>query len=134
MRLPWVKGLLIVGATLAGSLIAEWIVARAVAGSIVVPPMTTFAVILTMQALPFPLALVLALGAGFFFDSISLPPFGAAIALFLFLACVMEIGRALIADRTSRIVRFAMAAGLYFLAYGVAPLARSAAAFLNTLS
>ncbi len=113
------------------ALFCEWVIARLAPGSAFVPPAATFAGVLVMQALPFSVGLWYGLAAGFLLDSVALPPFGATMLLFLFLACAMGIARLVIADRMSPLAKAAVVAGLFALAYAVAPLARAAAALLS---
>ncbi|GEM_PF-2330884 len=121
----------VISIALALSLMGEWIIARSVAGSIMVPPLATLAVILAMVVLPFSLGLWCALVAGFVFDSVALPPFGASIVAFFFLACVIEIARLVIADRIAPLTKAAMAAGLVVLAGIAAPVIRATMVLLH---
>lgn len=131
MRPPLAIGIVVVGAALAVSLFGEWVIARVAGGSALVLPVTTLAVILVMRVLPFSAGIWFGLAAGFLLDSVALPPFGATILLFLFLACVMEAVRVVMANHESYPAKIAMVAGLYILAYGAAPLARAAAMLLR---
>ncbi|MFY9462555.1 MAG: hypothetical protein WAP52_00005 [Candidatus Sungiibacteriota bacterium] len=131
MKIPMIIGILGIGAALAAAIFCEWVIARIAGGSVVVPPVTVLAVILVMTALPFSFRIWLALAAGFLLDSVALPPFGATILLFVFLAGVMEIVRAVMADRKSYFAKTVTGAGLCLLAYGAAPLARVAAVLLR---
>lgn len=131
MKPPRAITMVMISVALALSLMGEWAVARSAAGSILVPPLATLAVILAMAVLPFSLGLWCALAAGFVFDSVALPPFGASIVLFVFLACVIEIARLVIADRIAPLTKAALAAGLVVLAGIAAPVIRAAMAFLH---
>ena len=123
-------GIVAVAAASVASLLCEWVIARLVGGSVLVPPVATLATILVMQWLSFPASIGYGLAAGFLIDSVALPPFGATIVLFIFLACAREGARVVMADHKSYIAKIAMVAGLYAIAYGVAPLARAAAGLL----
>lgn len=131
MRMPRAVGIVVIGAVFVVALFCEWAIARSVSGIAFLPPVTLLAVLLIMLALPFSLGLWVAWVGGFLIDSVALPPFGATILLFLFLACAIEAGRAVMAERKSYLAKIAMVAGLSLLAYGVAPLARAAAALLK---
>ena len=131
MRLPPLIMAFGFSAALIASLWCEWVIARMGGGSILVPPVTLLAAIAAMAALPFSLRIWCAAAAGFVLDSVGLPPFGAAMLLFIFLACMIEAARLVIADRASLFAKVAMAAGLYLLAYGAGPLARTAAGLLR---
>ncbi len=131
MKPPLVINVAVAGAALVLAIFCEWVIARLMGGSAFVPSVTTLAVIFVMQALPFPVGLWYGLAAGFLLDSVAPPPFGATILLFLFLACVMEVVRAVMADRKSYTATIAMAAGLYILAYWSVPLVRAAAMALK---
>ena len=124
-------GFVAVAVALVASLFGEWVVARLVGGSTVVPPLTTLAMIIVIQVLPFPASIGYAVAAGFLVDSVALPPFGATIVLFIFLACVREGTRVVMADHKSYAAKIAMTAGLCVIAYGATPWARVAAGLLH---
>lgn len=124
-------GIAVVGIILVAALFCEWVIVRSFGGSIYMPSATALAVILIMFVLPFSWGLWVAGVWGFVIDSIALPPFGATILLFLFLACAIEIIRIVIAESKSYLAKVAVVAGLYILAYIAAPAARVAAALLR---
>ena len=129
-RAKLIKGALIAGAVFA-ALFCEWVIARLAGGSALALPVAVFAVTVMLSVLPFLPGLWLALAAGFLLDSAALPPFGATILLFLFLACVMEAVRAVMADRKSYGAKIGVAAGLYLLVYALAPSVRAIAILLK---
>lgn len=133
MRLSSGIGFVAVAATLIASLFGEWTVARLAGGSAVIPPLTTLATVIVIQVLPFSASIGYAAAAGFLVDSVALPPFGATITLFIFLACVREVMRVVMADHKSYAAKIAMTAGLCVIAYGATPWARGVAAALRDI-
>lgn len=115
-----------------GALAFEWIISPFV-GS-VLPPLAVLTTTAWFFVLPMPWRLSLGGAIGFFLDSVSLPPFGAAMVLFLFLSLAVEALETLLADRDSYAAKAAVFVVLVVLILLFAPLARIAAGHVYAIS
>lgn len=119
--------------TVLAGLFCEWVLARMLGGIAVLPSVAAITVIVVLAAVPLWAGLLSGAAAGFLFDSMALPPFGATMLLFVFLACAAHLFKAVVADRDSRRVRIFLCAVLVLFAFLARPLARIVAENLHFL-
>lgn len=131
MNAPLYIRVLIIGVIGCVAVFSEWVIARMLGGSSFLPSVAMIGVVIILVASPLVAGLLFAMAAGFILDSIALPPFGATLLLFLFLACMTHLLKAVIADRDSYRVRIVLGVAVACLGFLVLPLARIAAGHLH---
>lgn len=124
--------IMVIVSVLAG-LFCEWAIARMLGGISALPSVAVITVIVLLAAVPLWAGLLSGVAVGFLFDSMALPPFGATMLLFVFLACAAHLFKTVVADRDSLRVRIVLCAALALLAFLARPLARIIAGNLHFL-
>ena len=100
MKIPRYTVFIVIVSVLSG-LWCEWVIAYTAGGIAVVPSVALITMIIVFSVVPLWAGLILAVTAGFFLDSIALPPFGVTMLLLLFLASMTYVLKTIIVDRDS---------------------------------